>query len=83
MEQAPEDQGPQREPYTLWLLDTLEEIKQEAVRHFPRTVLQGVGNWVFTVHGDSWEGVQELIRILQRALFTHYRHGCAHSRIGS
>ncbi|AFM85332.1 vpr protein [Simian immunodeficiency virus] len=82
MEQAPENQGPPREPWNQWLLDTLEEIKNEAMRHFPRNTLQNIGNWVFQNYGDSWEGVQVLITLLQKALFTHYRYGCAHSRIG-
>nr|UDP22098.1 vpr protein [Human immunodeficiency virus 1] len=30
MEQAPEDQGPQREPYNEWTLELLEELKSEA-----------------------------------------------------
>nr|BAH90735.1 vpr protein [Human immunodeficiency virus 1]BAH90744.1 vpr protein [Human immunodeficiency virus 1] len=34
MERAPEDQGPQREPYNEWTLELLEELKNEAVRHF-------------------------------------------------
>nr|ASC62243.1 vpr protein [Simian immunodeficiency virus]ASC62257.1 vpr protein [Simian immunodeficiency virus]ASC62264.1 vpr protein [Simian immunodeficiency virus]ASC62271.1 vpr protein [Simian immunodeficiency virus]ASC62278.1 vpr protein [Simian immunodeficiency virus] len=82
MEQVPQDEGPQREPMNEWLLDTLEEIKNEAVRHFPQPTLQNLGNWVYANYGDSWRGVQVMITLLQKALFTHYRHGCAHSRIG-
>ncbi|ABD19504.1 vpr protein [Simian immunodeficiency virus] len=82
MEQAPEDQGPSREPYEQWLLDTLEEIKQEAVRHFPRPWLHALGEHIYETYGDSWAGVQAIIRILQQLLFVHFRIGCHHSRIG-
>nr|AGO97703.1 vpr protein [Human immunodeficiency virus 1] len=67
MEQAPEDQGPQREPYNEWTLELLEELKREVVRH-------GAGN--------TWAGVKTIIRILQQQLFIHFRIGCQHSRIG-
>nr|AGO97755.1 vpr protein [Human immunodeficiency virus 1] len=67
MEQAPGDQGPQREPYNEWTLELLEELKNEAVRHFP---------------GDTWAGVEAIIRILQQLMFIHFRIGCHHSRIG-
>nr|ABI80345.1 vpr protein [Human immunodeficiency virus 1] len=45
MEQAPEDQGPQREPYNEWALELLEELKSEAVRHFPR-----MATWLRTTY---------------------------------
>nr|AAC61996.1 vpr protein [Human immunodeficiency virus 1] len=82
MEQAPEDQGPQREPYQEWTLELLEELKNEAVRHFPWTWLHGLGQYIYNTYGDSWEGVIAIIRILQQLLFIHYRIGCQHSRIG-
>nr|WAL35937.1 vpr protein [Human immunodeficiency virus 1] len=77
MEQAPEDHGPQR-----WTLELLEELKNEAVRHFPRTWLHGLGQYIYTTYGDTWEGVEAIIRILQQLLFVHFRIGCQHSRIG-
>nr|ADZ35597.1 vpr protein [Human immunodeficiency virus 1]ADZ35601.1 vpr protein [Human immunodeficiency virus 1]ADZ35604.1 vpr protein [Human immunodeficiency virus 1]ADZ35611.1 vpr protein [Human immunodeficiency virus 1]ADZ35614.1 vpr protein [Human immunodeficiency virus 1] len=78
MEQAPEDQGPQRE----WTLELLEELKNEAVRHFPRTWLHGLGEYIYQTYGDTWAGVEAIIRILQQLLFIHFRIGCQHSRIG-
>nr|QZP11555.1 vpr protein [Human immunodeficiency virus 1] len=77
MEQAPEDQGPQREPYNEWTLEILEELKNEAVRHFPRVWLQSLGQQISATYG-----VAALIRILQQLLFIHFRIGCRHSRIG-
>nr|QAU00844.1 vpr protein [Human immunodeficiency virus 1] len=82
MEQAPEDQGPQREPYNEWTLELLEELKNEAVRHFPRIWLHGLGLHIYNTYGDTWEGVEATIRILQQLLFIHFRIGCQHSRIG-
>nr|AFU31939.1 vpr protein [Human immunodeficiency virus 1] len=64
MEQAPEDQGPQREPYNEWALELLEE----AVRHFPRPWLHGLGQYIYNTYGDTWEGVEAIIRILQTEL---------------
>nr|BAH96499.1 Vpr [Human immunodeficiency virus 1] len=78
MEQAPEDQGPQREP----LLELLEELKNEAVRHFPRPWLHGLGQHIYETYGDTWAGVEAITRILQQLLFIHFRIGCRHSRIG-
>nr|QQX37298.1 vpr protein [Human immunodeficiency virus 1]QQX37305.1 vpr protein [Human immunodeficiency virus 1]QQX37333.1 vpr protein [Human immunodeficiency virus 1] len=82
MEQAPEDQGPQREPFNEWTLELLEELKQEAVRHFPSQWLHGLGQHIYNTYGDTWEGVLAIIRILQQLLFIHFRIGCQHSRIG-
>nr|ADF33513.1 vpr protein [Human immunodeficiency virus 1] len=82
MEQAPEDQGPQREPFNEWTLELLEELKHEAVRHFPRPWLHGLGQHIYDTYGDTWEGVVAIIRILQQPLFVHFRIGCQHSRIG-
>nr|QVG68937.1 vpr protein [Human immunodeficiency virus 1]QVG68945.1 vpr protein [Human immunodeficiency virus 1]QVG68971.1 vpr protein [Human immunodeficiency virus 1]QVG68997.1 vpr protein [Human immunodeficiency virus 1]QVG69539.1 vpr protein [Human immunodeficiency virus 1] len=78
MEQAPEDQGPQRE----WTLELLEELKHEAVRHFPRAWLHSLGQYIYETYGDTWAGVEAIIRILQQLLFIHFRIGCQHSRIG-
>nr|QHQ93490.1 vpr protein [Human immunodeficiency virus 1] len=77
MEQAPEDHGPQR-----WALELLEDLKNEAVRHFPRPWLHGLGQHIYNTYGDTWEGVEAIIRILQYLLFVHFRIGCQHSRIG-
>nr|UBT20817.1 vpr protein [Human immunodeficiency virus 1] len=82
MEQAPEDQGPQREPYNEWMLELLEDLKHEAVRHFPRSWLHGLGQHIYDTYGDTWEGVEAIIRTLQQLLFVHFRIGCQHSRIG-
>nr|AAN03121.1 vpr protein [Human immunodeficiency virus 1] len=82
MEQAPEDQGPQREPHNEWTLELLEELKQEAVRHFPRQWLHDLGQHIYNTYGDTWEGVGAIIRTLQQLLFVHFRIGCNHSRIG-
>nr|P05955.1 RecName: Full=Protein Vpr; AltName: Full=R ORF protein; AltName: Full=Viral protein R [Human immunodeficiency virus type 1 (MAL ISOLATE)]CAA28014.1 unnamed protein product [Human immunodeficiency virus 1] len=82
MEQAPADQGPQREPHNEWTLELLEELKQEAVRHFPRIWLHSLGQHIYETYGDTWEGVEAIIRSLQQLLFIHFRIGCQHSRIG-
>nr|AFM44103.1 vpr protein [Human immunodeficiency virus 1] len=82
MEQAPEDQGPQREPNNEWTLELLEELKNEAVRHFPRRWLQDLGQYIYDTYGDTWAGVRAIITILQQLLFVHFRIGCQHSRIG-
>nr|AAY68645.1 vpr protein [Human immunodeficiency virus 1] len=82
MEQPPEDQGPQREPHNEWTLEILEELKQEAVRHFPRPWLHNLGQYIYDTYGDTWTGVEIIIRILQQLLFIHFRIGCQHSRIG-
>nr|AFU85522.1 vpr protein [Human immunodeficiency virus 1] len=82
MERAPEDQGPQREPYNEWTLELLEELKNEAVRHFPRPWLHSLGRIIYETYGDPWAGVEALIRSLQQLLFGHFRFGCHHSRIG-
>nr|UDP21138.1 vpr protein [Human immunodeficiency virus 1] len=82
MEQAPTDQGPPREPYDAWTLELLEELKSEAVRHFPWTWLHNLGQYIYETYGDTWAGVEALLRILQRMLFIHFRIGCHHSRIG-
>nr|AYP19725.1 vpr protein [Human immunodeficiency virus 1] len=82
MEQAPEDQGPAREPFNEWSLELLEELKAEAVRHFPRPWLHALGQYIYETYGDTWVGVMAITRILQQLLFTHFRIGCQHSRIG-
>nr|QMX87830.1 vpr protein [Human immunodeficiency virus 1] len=82
MEQAPEDQGTQRGPHNAWTLELLEELKSEAVKHFPGPWLHGLGQLIYETYGDTWVGVEALIRILQQLLFIHFRIGCQHSRIG-
>nr|AVA00088.1 vpr protein [Human immunodeficiency virus 1] len=82
MEQAPENQGPQREPHNQWTLEVLEELKNEAVRHFPSPWLHGLGQYIYNNYGDTWEGVEAIIRTLQQLLFVHFRIRCQHSRIG-
>nr|QGU21670.1 vpr protein [Human immunodeficiency virus 1] len=82
MEQAPENQRSQREPDNAWTLELLEELKNEAVRHFPRPWLHGLGQYIYEIYGDTWTGVEAIIRILQQMLFIHFRIGCQHSRIG-
>ena len=78
MEQAPEDQGPPND----WTLELLEELKREAVRHFPKEWLEGMGHYIYETYGNTWAGVEAMIRVLQRILFIHFRIGCQHSRIG-
>nr|AAO47140.1 vpr protein [Human immunodeficiency virus 1] len=82
MEQVPEDQGPAREPFNEWALELLEELKAEAVRHFPRPWLMSLGQYIYDTYGDTWVGVMAIIRILQLLIFAHFRIGCQHSRIG-
>nr|QQX38718.1 vpr protein [Human immunodeficiency virus 1] len=82
MERAPEGQGPQREPYQEWTLELLEELKNEAVKHFPGPWLHGLGQYIYETYGDTWVGVEALIRTLQHLIFIHFRFGCQHSRIG-
>nr|QEJ88521.1 vpr protein [Human immunodeficiency virus 1] len=82
MDQAPEDQGPQRKPFNEWTLELLEELKSEAVRHFPRPRLHGLGQYIYETYGDTWAEVEALIRTLQQLLFIHFRIRCQHSRIG-
>nr|AAW51549.1 vpr protein [Human immunodeficiency virus 1] len=82
MEQAPEDQGPQREPYNEWTLELLEELKTEAVKHFPGYRLHGLGQHIYETYGDTWAGVEAVIRTRQQQLLIHFRIGCQHSSIG-
>ncbi|CAA88624.1 vpr protein [Human immunodeficiency virus 2] len=81
-ELPPEDGTPPREPGDEWVIEILREITEEALKHFDRSLLTALGRHIYTRHGDTLEGARELIRILQRALFTHFRAGCGHSRIG-
>nr|QHQ93367.1 vpr protein [Human immunodeficiency virus 1] len=81
MEQVPEGQGQQRAP-DAWTLELLEDLKNEAVRHFPRPWLHGLGQYIYDTYGDTLEGVEAIIRTLQQLLFVHFRIGCQHSRIG-
>nr|AGG56398.1 vpr protein [Simian immunodeficiency virus] len=81
-ERPPENEGPQREPWDEWVVEVLEELKEEALKHFDPRLLTALGNHIYNGHGDTLEGAGELIRILQRAPFMHFRGGCIHSRIG-
>nr|WNB16397.1 vpr protein [Human immunodeficiency virus 2] len=78
----PEDGTPPREPGDEWIIEILREIREEAVKHFDPRLLIALGNYIYTRHGYTFEGARELIRVLQRALFMHFRAGCGHSRIG-
>nr|QNH73299.1 vpr protein [Human immunodeficiency virus 1] len=82
MEQAPENQGHTGDTYNEWALELLEDLKNEAVRHFPRIWLHGLGQYIYETYGDTWAGVEALIKMLQQLIFTHFRIGCQHSRIG-
>ncbi|ABC39621.1 vpr protein [Human immunodeficiency virus 2] len=81
-ELPPEDGTPPREPGDEWVIEILREIKEEALRHFDPRLLTALGIYIYDRYGDTLEGARELIRVLQRALFTHFRAGCGHSRIG-
>ncbi|CAQ60127.1 VPR protein [Simian immunodeficiency virus - olc] len=76
-ERVPEDQGPPREPLEDWVRDTMEEIIVEAKRHFPRELLVRVFLFCAQRHiNDEMSTSLLFIRLLQRALFQHYRNGC-------
>nr|QLK13603.1 vpr protein [Simian immunodeficiency virus] len=81
-ERPPENEGPQREPWNKWVVEVLEKLKKEALKHFDPHLLTALGNHIYNRHGDTLERAGKLIRILQRALFMHFRGGCTHSRIG-
>ncbi|AAB00767.1 vpr protein [Human immunodeficiency virus 2] len=81
-ELPPVDGTPLREPGDEWIIEILREIKEEALKHFDPRLLIALGKYIYTRHGDTLEGARELIKVLQRALFTHFRAGCGHSRIG-
>ncbi|AAR98763.1 vpr protein [Human immunodeficiency virus 2] len=78
----PEDGTPPREPGDEWIIEILRKIKKEALKHFDPRLLTALGNYIHTRHGDTLEGARELINVLQRALFMHFRAGCRLSRIG-
>nr|QLK12524.1 vpr protein [Human immunodeficiency virus 2]QLK12550.1 vpr protein [Human immunodeficiency virus 2] len=78
----PEDRTPPREPGDEWLIEILRQIREEALKHFDPRLLTALGNYIYSTHGDTPEGARKLIRILQRALFAHFRAGCGPSRIG-
>ncbi|ALA65440.1 vpr protein [Human immunodeficiency virus 2] len=82
MAAPPQEEAPQREPWDEWVIEVLEDIKQEALKHFDPRLLHALGNYIYDRYGDTLEGAGELIRILQRALFLHFRAGCRLSRIG-
>nr|AYA94969.1 vpr protein [Human immunodeficiency virus 2] len=81
-ELPPEDRTSPREPGDEWIIGILREIREEALRHFDPRLLTALGRYIYARYGDTLEGARELIKILQRALFTHFRAGCGHSRIG-
>ncbi|APJ01788.1 vpr protein [Human immunodeficiency virus 2] len=78
----PEDGTPPREPGDEWVIEILGEIKEEALKHFDPRLLIALGRYIYARYGDTLEGARELVGVLQRALFTHFRAGCGHSRIG-
>ncbi|AAB00740.1 vpr protein [Human immunodeficiency virus 2] len=78
----PEDGTPRRDLGSDWVIETLREIKEEALRHFDPRLLIALGYYIHNRHGDTLEGARELIKTLQRALFVHFRAGCNRSRIG-
>nr|WNB16212.1 vpr protein [Human immunodeficiency virus 2]WNB16213.1 vpr protein [Human immunodeficiency virus 2] len=78
----PENGTPPREPGDKWAIEILREIKKKALKHFNPRLLIALGNYIYTKHGNTLESARELIRVLQRALFMHFRAGCGHSRIG-
>nr|WNB16235.1 vpr protein [Human immunodeficiency virus 2] len=81
-ELPPEDGTPPREPGDEWVIEILREVKEEALKHFDPSLLITLGNYIYTRHGDTFEGARGLVKILQRALFEHFRAGCGRSRIG-
>nr|QLK13544.1 vpr protein [Simian immunodeficiency virus] len=81
-EKPPENKGPQREPWDKWVVEVLEKLKKKTLKHFNPHLLTTLGNHIYNKHGDTLEGAGELIKILQRTLFMHFRGGCNHSRIG-
>nr|WNB16714.1 vpr protein [Human immunodeficiency virus 2] len=78
----PEDETPPREPGDEWVIKILKEIKKEALKHFDPRLLTTLGRYIYTRHGNTLKGARELVKILQRALFAHFRAGCGRSRIG-
>nr|UEC95472.1 vpr protein [Human immunodeficiency virus 1] len=82
MEQPPKNQGPQRKPYNKWTLKLLEELKQKAVRHFPKPWLHGLGQYIYKTYRNTWAEVKAIIKTLQQLLFIHFKIECQHSRIG-
>nr|BAM76185.1 vpr protein [Human immunodeficiency virus 2] len=77
----PEDGTPQRELGGDWVIRTIEEIREEALKHFGPRPLIALGNYIYTRHGDTLEGARKLIDILQRALFLHFKAGCSRSKV--
>nr|AAF07319.1 Vpr protein [Simian immunodeficiency virus] len=70
-EKPPEDFGPPREPWGQWLADTMEEIKEEARRHFPETILAQVSEYCVSSTGSEEKACMKFITIVNRALFIH------------
>nr|AIK20533.1 vpr protein [Human immunodeficiency virus 1] len=82
MEQTPENQGPQKEPYNKWTLKLLKKLKKEAVKHFPKTWLHNLRQYIYNTYRNTWTEVKAIIKILQQLLFIHFRIKCQHSKIG-
>ncbi|AAA64579.1 viral transactivating protein [Human immunodeficiency virus 2] len=78
----PEDETPPRGPGDEWVIGILRELREEALKHFDPRLLTTLGNYICARHGDTLESARELINVLQRALFVHFRAGCKISRIG-
>nr|AIM19559.1 vpr protein [Human immunodeficiency virus 1] len=82
MEQAPEDQGPQREPYNEWTLELLEEWQSDMERHSDRLGPQNLGQHIYETYGDTWARLKTVIKVPRQSLVAPPRIGCRHSRIG-
>nr|QLK12812.1 vpr protein [Simian immunodeficiency virus] len=80
-ERPPKNKSPQREPWDKWVVKVLEELKEEALKHFNPRLLTALSNHIYNRHRDTLKGAGKLIKILQQALFMHFRGGCNHSRI--
>ncbi|AAB49571.1 vpr protein [Simian immunodeficiency virus] len=75
-EQVSEDQGPPREPYNQWLADTMEEIKEEARKHFPLIILNAVSEYCVQNTGSEEEACEKFITLMNRAIWVHLAQGC-------
>nr|CBY88598.1 Vpr protein [Simian immunodeficiency virus] len=82
-ERPPEDEGPPREPFGQWLADTLEEIRDEAERHFPAAIIAQVLQYCVDSTGSEEEGCMKAITLLNRALFIHLPQCPSYIRIRS
>nr|AHB30408.1 Vpr [Simian immunodeficiency virus] len=69
-----------REPWDEWLRDMLEDLNQEARLHFGRELLFQVWNYC-QEEGERrgapmMERAYRYYRLVQKALFVHFRCGC-------